>query len=174
MKISVRALLVVIFALLMVVGCELAHGQTATVGNQNSVTIPNTNTTGVPVHLRWGAISPTAGWTLIDYCVGWSLTPGQEHAATTQNGIVYKGCTGHVTGLSFDVFPFLGPQYYVVWAELLSTDGTKVALSADSNEASCDLEVLSSTATTTTFWCKDQVVGPPVIAPATNVTAVAK
>lgn len=164
MKFLTLLLSIVLFAGFM-------HGQTATVAPTNSVTILNTNTTGVPVHLRWGAITPTAGWTLIDYCIGESDTAGQEHAATTQGGIVYKGCPGHATGLTFDTYPFTGPHFWVVWAELESTDGTKVALSTDSNEASCDFEVLSSDATSTTFYCKDQVP-PAVPGKPTGLTAV--
>ncbi len=167
MRLSVKVLLAVILALTMVVGCELAHGQTATVTSHNTISIPYDGN-AVPVHLNWGAIPPITGWTLIDYCVASSDTPGHEHDP------VHKGCGTHVIGTTFDMFPAVGPRFYVVWAELKSTDGTKIALSTDSNEASCDLEVKSQTATAITLWCKDQVIGPPVIAPATNVTATAE
>lgn len=156
---------------LLLLAATMAIGQTATVGPNNSATYLKTDPTGRPVHLRWGAIPLTPGWTLIDYCVGWSPLPGQEHTSTTQGGIVYKGCGIHASGLAIDVFPFLGPQFYVVWAELLSIDGTQVALSADSNETNCDFEVLSSTATTETFYCQGQTtsVRPN---PATGLTVV--
>jgi len=158
-----------VVTLLLAMGQMLA--QTTTVGPGNSATYLKTDATGRPVHLRWGAAPVPAGWNFVSYCVGSSDTPGQEHAGTTQGGIVYKGCSyPFITTTSFDVFPFLGPRYYVIWAEFLSTDGTKVALSADSNEASCDFEVLSETTTTETFYCKGQVDN--TIQPPTGLTGV--
>jgi hypothetical protein len=139
-----------------------AFAQTATVGSHNTITVPY-NGQAVPVHLAWGAPTPPSGWTVYDYCIGGSNTSGQEHG-------VYKGCGSHVTGTSIDIYPPVGQWFWVVWAELRSTDGTKIALTADSNEASCDFEVLSTTSTAITFYCKGGQPTPPS-AP-TGLTAV--
>jgi len=100
-----------------------AFAQTAAVTSHNTTTIPY-NGIAVPVHLAWGAVVPPTGWIVADYCIGGSSVSGQEHLTTTIGSIVYKGCGTHATGTSFDLFPGLGPHFWVVWAELLSTDGT--------------------------------------------------
>lgn len=161
MKLTVKTLLFVILLELICLVCFAgkSFGQTTTVPYDGQA---------VPVHLSWSAPTPTAGWTLIDYCVGGSNTTGQEHAATPG----YKGCGTRVIGTSLDIFPAIGPGFYVVWAEFQNTAG-QTALSTDSNEASCDLEVSSATATSTTFYCKGQtqvsVPGKP-----TGLTATPK
>ena len=150
-----------LWALLLLTATALA--QTATVVSpRNTITVPYN---GQPafVHLAWGPPPPIAGWTLLDYCVGGSTVSGQEHGT-------YKGCGSHVTGTSLDVAPFTGPHFWVVWAELKSTDGTKIALSADSNEASCDFEVLSTTSTAITFYCKGQTTTVPLAPTALTAT----
>ncbi len=135
-------------------------GQTATLTAQNTTTIPY-NGKPIPVHLAWNAVVPPTGWIVVDYCVGDSVIAGQEHAGRTIGSNVYKGCEAHAPGTTLDVFPFTGPHFWVVWAELRSTNGTQIALSADSNETSCDLEVLSTTATLTTYYCKGGVTTKP-------------
>lgn len=174
MRLTVRTLLfIILLELIFVLAKVHAFGQTASVQpTHNTISIPYDGQ-GVPVHLSWNPIVPPAGWSLIDYCVARSDAAGQEHTPTTQGGIVYKGCGGHATTTSFDMYPFTGPGFYVVWAELLSADGTKVALSNDSNEASCDFEVLSQTATAITFYCKGQTI-PAVPGKPTGLTATPK
>lgn len=130
----------------------LSFSQTATVAPNNNTTTRPYNGVAVPVHLQWGPPVPSAGWTFIDYCVGEASASGQEHPITS------KGCGTHVAGTSLDVYPPVGPHYWVIWAEFVGTDG-RVGLSLDSNEASCDLEVLSETTTLTTYYCKGAVVG---------------
>jgi hypothetical protein len=133
-RLSVKALLIfILLELIFVLGKAHAFGQTGQAGQ-------------VPLHLRWNAVTPPAGWTVISYCAGRSSTAGQEHATT-------KGCDMHTTGTSLAVFPSTGLSFWVVWAEVQKTDGT-IALSPDSNEASCDFEVLSTTGTSTTYYCK--------------------
>lgn len=136
------------------------HAQTATVMSSHNTTVIPYDGQAVPVHLAWGPPAPVAGWTLFDYCVSGSGVSGQEH------GIQYRGCGTHASTTTLDVYPPIGPHFWVVWAEFKSTDGTKIALSSDSNEASCDLEVLSQTATLITYYCKGQtaVIMPPSIA----------
>lgn len=173
MRMSIKLLLAfILFELIFIVGMNHAFGQTATVTTTNTEKIPYDGN-GIPVHLAWGPSTAPAGYTVHDYCVGSSDTAGQEHAAMSIGTTVYKGCGTHAMGTTFDVFPPIGPRFYVIWAELISTDGTKVSLSADSNEASCDLEVLSSTPTSTTFFCKGQTP-PTVPGKPTGLTATPK
>ena len=157
---------VLIYLAFLLMSLGYSNGQTATLTAHNTTTIPY-NGQAVPVHLSWNAIAPPTGWVVVDYCLGGSGISGQEHAGQTIGGILYKGCGLHAATTSADVFPFTGPGFWVVWAELKSTDGTKIALSADSNEASCDFEVLSTTSSLTTYFCKGGASTKPN-APVTN------
>lgn len=141
MKLTVKTLLFIILLELICLVCFAGRSF-----SQTTTIIPYDGH-AVPVHLKWAAITPPTGWAVYDYCVAGSDTSGQEHAT--------PGCSTHAAGTALDVFPELGPGFYVVWAELKNATG-QIAMSADSNEASCDLEVLSSTPTLTTYYCKGQ------------------
>lgn len=85
----------------------LALAQTATVSR--GTTVKPYDGQAAIVRLAWGPPAPTAGWTLVDYCVGGSDVSGQEHG-------VYKGCGAHVTGTSIDLAPATGLHFWIVWA----------------------------------------------------------